>query len=234
MPGLTGVLKPLAPVVSLAPPVWRSLPWRALGAGTGVGLLLAATPRLFSPEPDSWAALLALRAAALAFALGLAFLSDDPARHITAPVPTRRLVRGALRVGLVAPLTVLWWTAALLLIPAEVRPPVGDMTLEAAATVVLALAASAAVIRLTDEPEPGQRVAAGLLVSATVAPLLPGRWALFTDVQNRHWAAGHERWAAILALAALLWTTCGPEPLRRHSLPFRHRPPSPSPPGDAA
>jgi fluoroquinolone transport system permease protein len=207
----------------LVGPVRRTLPWRALGAGGGVGLLFAGLPRLLSAQPDSWSALLALRAAALAFAMGLAFLLDDPARHVTAAVPTRRMLRGALRTALVAPVAALWWTAALLLVPTEVRPPVGDITLEAAATAVLTLAASAAAVRLTYEPEPGQRVAVGLLVSAVVAPiLLPAHWALFVAVGDKRWGEGHERWALVLMGAAVVWAACGPEPVRR-GLAFKRR-----------
>jgi hypothetical protein len=44
-----------------------------------------------------------LRAAILDFAVGLAFLLDDPARHTTTTVPTPGPVRIALRVALAAP-----------------------------------------------------------------------------------------------------------------------------------
>ncbi|MFI6409164.1 ABC transporter [Streptomyces sp. NPDC050548] len=200
----------------LARPVLRALPRRALGAGAAAGLLLAALPRLLSDDPDPWTALLLLRGAALAFALGLTFLLDDPSRHVTAAVPTRRMLRTALRTALIAPLAALWWTAAVLLIPAQVRPPVGDITLEAAAAAVVALAASATAIRLTDEPEPGQRVAISLLATSMAAALLlPTEWGLFATPKEKWWAPGHDHWALILTAAALLWTACGPEPLRR-------------------
>nr|WSY53708.1 ABC transporter [Streptomyces sp. NBC_00886] len=211
----------------LVRPVARALPWRAVGAGAGAGLLLAALPRLTSAEPDPWIALLLLRGAALGLALGLTFLLDDPARHVTATVPTRRMVRGALRTALVAPLAALWWTAVVLLTPAQVRPPVGDITLEAAAAAVVALAASAAAVRLTDEAEPGQRVAIALLAASMAAALLlPDHWGLFTTPDNKNWAAGHDRWALILAASALVWAACGPEPTRRRigfTLPRRLR-----------
>jgi fluoroquinolone transport system permease protein len=199
---------------ALLVPVGRTLPWRALGATGGVGLLLASMVRWF--EADPWMTLNLLRAAALAFALGLAFLLDDPARHITTPVPTLRPVRQALRVLLVAPLAALGWTAALLLVPQELRPPVGDLTLEAAGTFVLALAASAVAVRCTDAPEPGQAVAAAVLTSAVVVPLLlPGRWAMFVAVPDERWAASHDRWVWVLAGAVVVWAVCGPERVKR-------------------
>ncbi|MER7927514.1 ABC transporter [Streptomyces sp. NPDC096057] len=210
-------------MAQLVRPVVRAMPWRALGAGAVAGLLLAALPRVASSDPNPWTALLLLRGAALAFALGLTFLLDDPARQVTVAVPTRRMVRGALRTALVAPLAVLWWTAAVLLIPAKVRPPVGDITLEACAAAVVALAASAAAVRLTDEAEPGPRVAVALLAASMAAALLlPADWGLFATPDTKNWAPGHNHWAMILTAAALAWSTCGPEPIhRRRLLPTR-------------
>ncbi len=203
--------------------VGRTVPWRALGAGAVVGLLIVALPRLADGPPDAWLALNLLRAAALAFALGLSFLLDDPARHLTVPVTTRRWVRAGLRVAWVAPVAVLWWTAVLALVPHEVRPPVGALTLEAAAAAALALAAAATAVRFANEPEPGPSVAAGLLTTAILAQLLlPDRWSLFVPTGDPQWQAAHERWALVLAAATLVWGACGPEPLRR-GLPLRRR-----------
>lgn len=203
---------------ALLVPVLRSLPWRALGAAGGVGLLLAGAARWLI-DGDEWLALNLLRATALAFALGLAFLLDDPARQTTAPVPTTRPVRQALRVVLVAPFLALGWTVAVLLVPGEIRPPVGDVTLEAAGTFVLALAAAAVAVRFTEASEPGQGVAAAVLTLAVVMPLaLPGRWAMFVAVRDERWAASHERWVWVLVAAAVVWVACGPERLRRRAL----------------
>lgn len=189
----TGVQPPSTTRVlaQLIRPVLRALPVRALAATAAVALLIAALPRLLSDEPDPWSALIALRAAALTFALGLAFVLDDPARDLTSSVPTRRILRTTLRVALVAPFAVVWWTAAVLLIPSKIRPPVGDVTLEAAAAAVLSLAAAAAALRFTAEPEPGQRVAAGFLVIALVSPLaLPNDWGMYVSPTEKPWGWG--------------------------------------------
>lgn len=210
---------------ALLRPLWHTLPRRAPVAGAVLGLLFAGIPRLFSLRPDAWAGLSLLRAAALAFGLGLAFVLDDPARHITAAVPTRRPVRVGLRVALVAPLAVLWWTAALFLIPGQARPPVGAVTLEAAATAVLALAASAVAVRFTDEAEPGGAVCVGLLATAVVAPrLLPDRWTLLPTLSDPRWDGAHQGWAVILVVAALAGAWSCTEPLRARRLgAFAHR-----------
>ncbi|MFF7136613.1 MULTISPECIES: ABC transporter [unclassified Streptomyces] len=206
MPGVSGAL-----VVAVA----RTLPWRAVGAGAAVGLLVAGLPRLLSVTVDAWLGLALLRGAALVFALGLAFLLDDPARQLTTPVPTRRWVRTGLRVALVAPVAALWWTAALHLLPAGARPPVGAITLEAAATAALGLAAATLAVRCTDEPQPGPSVAAALLTVALLAPLLlPARWDLFVQVGDPAWEAAHQRWTAVLVGALLLAAACALEPVR--------------------
>ncbi|MEV0173001.1 ABC transporter [Streptomyces sp. NPDC050803] len=203
-------------VTDLLLPVWRTLPRRALGAGAAAGLLLAGSTRLFPETFDPWLALSALRAAALAFALGLAFLLDDPARHTTATVPTRRPVRQALRLALTVPVAALWWTAAVLLVPGPLRPPVGATTVEAAAVCALALAGAAFAVRRTAEPQSGPAVGAGLLVTAVLAPtLVPEQWELFVAVTDPRWAAAHERWGVVLAAAAVAWGVCGTEPVRR-------------------
>lgn len=66
--------------------VARTVPWRAVGAGAVVGLLVVGLPRLSGPLA-AWLGLPLLRAAALVFALGLTFLLDDPARLPPPPYP---------------------------------------------------------------------------------------------------------------------------------------------------
>ncbi|MFD8424328.1 ABC transporter [Streptomyces sp. NPDC059668] len=210
---------------ALLRPVWRTLPRGPLAACGGLGLLLAGIPRLLPGRPDPWLCLNLLRGAALVLAVGLAFLLDDPARHTTAPVPARRPLRSGLRMALVAPAAALWWAVALLLVPEPARPPAGALTLEAAAIAATALAAASAAVRFTDRAEPGPGVATGLLVTAMTVPtlLLPERWSLVVSVNDPHWDAAHERWAVVLAVAALICAVCCTEPVRtwRRTVPAR-------------
>ncbi|MEU9189609.1 ABC transporter [Streptomyces sp. NPDC048484] len=200
---------------ALLPPVWRAMPRRALAAGAAAGLLLAGVPRMQPGTPDPQLGLFALRAAALAFALGLAFLLDDPARHITSAVPVRRPLRVGLRVALAAPWAALCWTAALLLVPEEIRPPVGDLTLEAAATAVLTLTAAALLARRRQTTEPGVVVATWLLTTAAAAYLLlPDNWTLLVAPGDPHWNSAHDRWAVLLVVATAIGIRACTEPLR--------------------
>lgn len=201
---------------ALVRPVMRTMPWRAIGVAGGLGLLFAAAPRLLGEDATGRLALNALRMSALAFALGAAFLLDDPARHTTAAVPTRRVVRHTLRLAPVVPVAALGWTVALLLVPAGVRPPVGGVTLEAAAALALALAGAAFAVRRSDSTRPGQAVAGALFTTAVPASLLwPERWALFVAPDDERWAAAHDRWTVLLCAALAVWAVCGAEPVRR-------------------
>ncbi|MGW0862605.1 ABC transporter [Streptomyces sp. NPDC002611] len=197
--------------------VCRTLPLGMVGSAGAAGLLMAALTRT-TGEAGEWLALPLLRAAILAFAVGLVFLLDDPARHTTSTVPTPRTVRTGLRVALVLPLMTAWWTVALLLVPRDIRPPVADITLEAASAFALALTAAVIAVRHTDLTHPGPRLAAGLLTSAVLTLLFwPDRWALFVPVQDDRWAAAHDRWAVVLAVALLVGVLGVGEPVRRWS-----------------
>ncbi|MFI1958497.1 ABC transporter [Streptomyces althioticus] len=203
-------------LLQLVRPVARTVPWWALAAGGGLGLLAAALPRLSGGEVTPWAGVTALRAAALCFALGAAFLLDDPARQTTAAVPVRRVLRHALRCAFVLPPAAAWWTAAVLLVPAEARPPAGDITLEAATALALALAGAAFAVRSRGAGRPGQVVAASLLVTAVLAPLLtPSRWSLFSVPADPRWADAHGHWTLLLGAALLAVAVCCVEPVRR-------------------
>lgn len=200
---------------ALIRPTARALPRGPLLAGAVTGLLVAALPRLLpdARTPETGAVL--LRVSALAMALGLAFLLDDPSRPTTETTPAGRPLRVHLRAALLAPLAALAWSAALLLLPRDARPPLAGLTLEAVTLTATALALAAATVRTSAEPEPGRAAAAGLLALVVAGMLLPDRWGLFVAPDSPQWAAAHGRWAAVLAAAVLVWAVSVPEPLRR-------------------
>ncbi|MER6558960.1 ABC transporter [Streptomyces sp. NPDC001027] len=200
---------------ALAAPVWRSLPWRALIAAGGLGLLLASTARLPDRAPDPELGRLVLRLTALTGALGLAFLLDDPARRTTAATPVGRASRAALRLALAAPVAALWWTAAVLLVPAPNRPDLIPATVEAAATACAALALATLAVRFTEAAEVGRAAAVRLGAAAGAALLVPDRWGLLGTPADPWWQATQLRWAAVLALALTLCATGTGEPVRR-------------------
>ncbi|MGW1532191.1 ABC transporter [Streptomyces aureus] len=217
--GPAGAAPPPPPHVvvrALVRPVWRALPRGAVLTGAGVGLLLAGSSLTVAEEPDPFLCLTLLRAAALAFGLGLAFLLDDPARHTTATVPTRRPVRTGLRLALVVPITAACWTAALFLVPAKGRPPMGAITVEAAAIMAVALASALLAVRYSEAVEPGIGISAGLVGAFFAsAVMLPSRWELFVGTTDQRWDDAHRRWAGVLVVAVLAGALSLAEPLRR-------------------
>jgi len=214
---------------ALAVPVWRSLPWRALIAAGGLGLLMASTVRLPDRAPDPELGRLVLRLTALTGALGLAFLLDDPARRTTAATPVGRAFRAALRLALAAPVAALWWTAAVLLVPAPSRPALTPATVEAAATACAALALATLAVRFTEAAEVGKGAAVRLGVAAGVTLLVPDRWGLLGTPADPGWQATQLRWAAVLALTLTVCVTATREPVRRRPrIPVRR----PAPTGD--
>ncbi|MFI5798440.1 ABC transporter [Streptomyces sp. NPDC051677] len=194
--------------------MWRSLPWPALATTGGMGLLLAATPRLPEHAPDADLGRLVLRLTALTGALGLAFLLDDPVRNTTVGTPVGRARRTVLRLALVAPLTFLWWATALFLVPAATRPEVGPATLEAAAMACAALALATIAVRFTETAEVGRGTAIWLGVAAGVTLLVPNRWGLLGTPHDPYWAATQLRWAVVLGATVTLSAIWTPEPLK--------------------
>ncbi|MHC3469037.1 ABC transporter [Streptomyces sp. 7R007] len=191
-------------------PVARSLPRGRPAAGAGLGLLLAGVARMHGAD-----GLALLRGAAVCFAAGAAFLLDDPARRTTEAVPTGRPLRTGLRVTLLVPAAALWWTAAVLLVPAPARPPVGAVTLEAAALTGCALALATAAVRCTERERPGGSVLVRLLTLTAAVMLVPERWGLFVGADSPRWGAAHGWWAAVLGGGLVVAVVCVREPLRR-------------------
>ncbi|MFJ8946580.1 ABC transporter [Streptomyces sp. NPDC102395] len=195
--------------------MWRSLPRRAPAAAGGTGLLLAASTRWPAEAPGEEGGLMLLRLIALTGAVGLAFLLDDPARHTTATTPLGRPLRAGLRLAMAVPLAALWWTAVLFAVPASARPPLGPVTLEAAATAVAAVALASAAIRFSDRAEVGKGTALCLGAAAVLTALVPARWGLLALPGQPWWEETQTRWAAVLAVMLASAALCTPEPLRR-------------------
>ncbi|MFJ8582901.1 hypothetical protein [Micromonospora sp. NPDC093277] len=212
-----------------------------LGAGS-VGLAIVAVPAALGTvlRPDDLAAL--LRLTALCLAVGVAFVLDDPAKPSTATTPVPAWAGGAVRAtaGLLA--AAVGWAAAVAVTLAGAQEgngealPVRDLTLEATAAAVLALAF--AVLGWARAPRGvcGPVAAPALLVAAAALALLPQRLAILASVDDpAGWAAAHRRFAVLLvaagavAVAGLALGTLPPRTVRvrRRNIPdtqdTRHR-----------
>lgn len=209
--------------MALLRPVARCLPWRAPATGGGIGLVLVAVPWAFSLELETGAWVSLLRMTALSGALGVAFAFDDPARHTTGVLPVPRPLRQGLRVALMLPAVVAWWAAVLGVTAVGASGaalPVGALTMEAAALCALAVALAAGAVRFTALETPGPAAAGVLLALFVSAAVLASRIPLLVPFGDDRWETAHRLWTALLALAALTWAACAPEP-RRPLIPVR-------------
>lgn len=198
----------------LAPATLRAGQWLPVLPAGALALLAI---QLAGGTPQ--AGLLALRSAAVALALGAAFILDDPAAELLGGSPTPLWVRRLPRIGVVLPLLGLLW-AAVLGRSRFPSIPVGDLTLELAGMLTVTLALAACAGRYTGDGMGGRAGGPGLLV------LVPLAW------QARMWAGmpgdplwtlAHRRWLAAQAASAalLLWASLDPGrwPLRARRQP---------------
>lgn len=217
-------------------PTARSMRWAPLAGATGGAAVIAF---LMTRAPDCAVGgypciglegrIQVLRIAMVLVAVGAGFALDDPARETTAHLPVSLLFRRTLRVGLMAPAIGLLW---LVLVGLALRTgggqgfPLGALTIEMAALVVTALAASAGAERFVPEGLGG--VVAGPLVLGVMlaALLVPERFALLVgDPADLRWDGAHERWLVGLCAALLVLVHWSGDPgrarlLRRRRTPF--------------
>ena len=193
----------------------HAITWRPIVLGAALGPIIVLVPEaLISRLTGAHLTTLA-RVAAICFALGAAFLLDDPATRSTPAVPTARLARNLIRVILAAPVIALWCTLTLGLATTTgqhagtAHLPVAALTLEAASLLVTALALAAIAQRRTTDGNPGVIAAPAVLLLAALAWFLPGPAALILRPTDPHWTASHYRWTAVLAtaLVAFLWAS---------------------------
>jgi hypothetical protein len=208
--------------------------------GAGKGELSAAEGISLTP----------LRIGAVLLCLGAGFIVDDDAGVTVAPVVASLAVRRGLRLLLAVPALAAGWAAALgaarmLAASGPVAGasvsgslPVAGLTLEAAALLSVALAAGAAAVRWVGHGRAGA-TAGPVLLAFVMAMLSAGRyWPMFPDASETGWVPAHVRWAAILAVAAILFAGLALDPARRPGILRRrrwlptHRTPSRAPVGD--
>lgn len=204
-------------------PVARSVRWAPLvaGAAGGVLLVLLARPRQVGPA----ATLGALRLAAFLLAAGAAFALDDQAASTVAPAPLPLAARRGLRLAVVLlPAGVGWAlivSLAVLVAPgAQAAPPLGALTVEAAAMVAVSLAAAAvAGPRAPD----GLGGAAGgpvlmllVLASLFTQPHWPDVVTLLPfGPSDPQWSPAHARWGALGVAAVTAIGVTSLDPARR-------------------
>jgi UDP-N-acetylmuramyl pentapeptide phosphotransferase/UDP-N-acetylglucosamine-1-phosphate transferase len=152
---------------------------------------------------------LVLRVAALLVCMGAAFVLDDPTEETIGHVPTRLLLRRGVRVALLLPVAAGTW-AVLVHFAGDVTRreggplPVGDLTLEAATILLIALSAACLGARLTSDRLGGIAAAPIVLAIVALAMFLPADQKLILgSASDPRWEDVHEVWRFALVGAAL-------------------------------
>jgi hypothetical protein len=230
------------PLLALAGPVARTMPWGPLLAGCAAGICVGLAMALFrGPTLSPPGIVLGVRASFVPVMTGLAFLLHDPHRQLTAALPVRAWLASAVRVALALP--VLGATAgaefvlAARALAADPRGPgAGPAALpwtalaaELAAWCLLALAAAALMARTRWHDVGGVVAALGALATLAVlalAPLhlLPTAFTDMTAAERQAWTLAWRLWLAVALLAAALAAWASRDPwLRTRVIRFRCR-----------
>jgi fluoroquinolone transport system permease protein len=219
-------MRSLRLVPALLRPTVRAMSWwPLLLAGC---LSLALLEYALTRPIDAAGALLWLRVSTVLGLLGAAFLLDDPTEASTESVPGSLLLRRAVRIGLLLPVVAGWWAVAAWRYVHHLPgfgPTLPGLMLEAAALLAVALALSAGGAARAPERTGGVVAAPALLAAVAVAWYLPERMGLFVR-SGTGWDSAHQRWAVVLAAAALGFLAASRDPgrVRRVRIPRVARP----------
>lgn len=178
---------------------------------------------LFARSQDADLALMGMRLATTALAIGVAFSLDDPAGHTMSAVPHplryRRLTRISYTAGVwMLILISLLWLASSLLPADQPTLPIPRLILEASGQAAAGLAIAAFIHR--SHYEPGRFAGPALLGLALVSWPLPGPLRPWIHPEDPLWETGHQVWVTILVagvslLAVLSWDSRTKEPWPR-------------------
>ncbi|GIF76135.1 hypothetical protein [Asanoa siamensis] len=207
--------------VAAAVPAIRAVRWLPPVGGLLVGYAMVGLPAAVSGPSSPELLVILLRLAAVCAGLAVGFLLDDPSRPTTLTSPTPAWLPLAARLGAGAVVLAAWWWATLATAlaaagPASVVLPRGDLTLETAAVVAVAVAAGTLVWRRSARGSVGLVAAPVFLAAVVVAALLPDRVALLAAPGAPTWDAAHDRWMVVLigagtgALLAATWSPVSP------------------------
>jgi hypothetical protein len=209
------LLRPTARVVGWGPPLWAAIP---------------AAFYVWTEAPGEFVdyRVQVLRFGALLLCMASAFILDDPTEETIGHVPTPLLLRRGLRVALVLPFLALVWVGLVLLaghvtIKQGGPLPVGDLTIEAATMLAIALCAACVGARLTSDRLGGVVAAPIVLACVALAMFLPPHNKLLVpSVSDPRWDRVHDLWMFALIGCGVLFLLVNRSPGRSWRL-FRFR-----------
>jgi hypothetical protein len=207
---------------------WKTIPWAAVALSGSAALLLAGIPAVAAKDIGPGNHVQLLRAAALAGAIGAAFLLDDPAQATTSVTPTSRLVRHSVRVLLALPLVTTWWAAILAITwfgtdeQGRAGLPLVAVSLETATLIVLTLAISSALSRRGRAATISSLAVPAVLVLVCILMVLPPAITPVVAYGAPRWGQAHRVWGVLLSISTAAFIACsheyprpGPEAIRR-------------------
>lgn len=199
-------------------PLARALELRSAAIAAGAAIAAVAYTVERGPAPPANETIDALRVGALLLSAGAAFALDDPARTTVEPAPLTLGRRRAIQVGFIAlPLVAVWsGLCGYVALRSHESVPVVAMSIEVVATMSVALAAAAFVIRRGRDVA-GPIVVPVILVLRMVSVLIPEKWGLIGgEPGSRTWTATHQRWFGLWVLCVLTVIALSRDPARKH------------------
>lgn len=192
------LVRPTVHAMGWGPPLWATAPALAYVAAEAPGSFVDYRVQV-------------LRIGALLLCMGAAFILDDATEDTIGYVSTPLVVRRVLRVLLVLPTFTLGWTALVHLAGDVAKRdggplPVGDLTLEVATLLLIAMVAACLGARFTSDRLGGVVAAPVLLACAGVAMFLPpDRRPLLGSVSDPRWDHVHDLWGWALLGTGLVF-----------------------------
>jgi fluoroquinolone transport system permease protein len=187
----------------------RTIKWSGLAIGSLLAGLIVWHERS-DPFGSPQDMMLALRLGAMAVAVGMTFVLDDPSEDTTSPAPISILVRRTVRVALTLPVALVVWL--LLLGYANGAPymeqtiPTWPALLEVIAFCGAALGGSALGIRFLSDRLGAPAGIGTMLAAASLVSLFPwGRQPMGLFPGTEPYAREIEWWWAIAVAGAFVW-----------------------------
>ncbi|MFR9796323.1 hypothetical protein ACL02U_10525 [Streptomyces sp. MS06] len=191
--------------LALLRPSLRAMRLAPLAGGVVVALALAVLPNAVGLTLSLPQAVLFLRGTAVALALGLAFVLDDPATATTEVLPVSARLRRLVRLAPVLVVAGAVWEISWLTMRQSTAGLPADLGWEGAgiAALTLAIAAWTSV--------GGVAAAPALLLLVLAAAFAPDAVAPFPAPRSPQWGETHVVWAVVTALAVIALGAAGDE-----------------------
>ena len=190
--------------------------WTPLVASAVLAMTVAVAAT-FVRAPDPFQAIDVLRRAGVFLALGTAFFMDDPAAVTVASMPATLLARRSLRLAIGLSVVVSVWAAVVGYVAVRMNGgglPVGALTLETGAALMVGFAVAA--VAISNGYAGGPSGAVSLFLLSWLMPLIPARWSLVAGAPgDADWSAAHLRWGVVLVVATATTLALSLDPARR-------------------